>query len=266
VIVLLWLSLGEIAAENYLFGNFYGAVLPLFGLVWSLSDLGLVTYKKRLYVAYRKKQHNQYYKDLKTVLCYVLLHSVAIFVFTLALHKSFLAIWSLQTFTAFMQLTAASAVIGLVGLPCKVLLDILKYRNLQSERVISVVVGTVVSVISAIICYKIVGAGILMYVLSITLQLLVTAVVAAWSLSSIVGINYISVVVRSAGGMIVTLILGLLAYVVQRLIFTALGGFTTLMICVCFGLVLQFAAVLALRIFEKEELLCLPFSMLTKRI
>lgn len=266
VLVLLWLSMGEIAGENYLFGNFYGAVLPLFGLAWSLSDLGLVTYKKRLYVAYRKKLGNQYYKNLKAVLCYVLLHSVAIFAFTLALHKSYLAIWSLQTFVAFMQLMAASAAIGLLGLPCVVLLDVLKYRNLQKECIVSVAAGTVVSVIAAVICSRIAGAGIIMYVLCICLQLAVTILFAAWNLSAVVGINYLSVIIRSAPGLAVTLILGLLAFVAQKVLFTALGGFTTLIICVLTGLVLQFIAVLVLRVFEKEELAYFPLAVLTKRI
>ena len=266
LLVLLCLSMGEIAGENYLFGNFYGAVLPLFGLLWSLSDLGLVTYKKRLYAAYRRKLGNQYYKDLKAVLCYVLLHSVAIFAFTLALHKSYLAIWSLQTFVAFMKLAAASAVIGLLGLPCIVFLDVLKYRNLQKECVVSVAAGAVVSVIAALICYRTAGAGILMYVLCISLQLAVTVLVAAWNLSAIVGINYLSVAVRSAGGVAVTLILGLLAFAAQKMLFTALGGLTTLLLCAAVGLVLQLIAVLIQRIFEKEELTYFPLSVLTKRI
>ena len=266
ILVLLWLSMGEISGENYLFGNFYGAVLPLFGLVWSLSDLGLVTYKKRLYVAYRKRLDNQYYRNLKAVLCYVLLHSVAIFAFTLALHKSYLAIWTLQTFVAFMKLMAASAVIGLLGLPCFVFLDILKYRNLYKECVISIAAGTVVSVITGVICSCTVGAGILMYVLCVSMQLGVTLLVAAWNLSAIVGINYLSVIIQSAPGLIVTLILGLVAFVAQKLMFTALGGFTTLIVCVLIGLVLQFIAILLLRIFDKDELAYFPFAFLTKRI
>lgn len=266
VLVLLWLSMGEIAGENYMFGNFYGAVLPLFGLLWSVSDLGLVTYKKRLYGAYRRKLGNQYYKDLKAVLCYVLLHSVAIFAFTLALHKSYLAIWSLQTFVAFMRLMAASAVIGLLGLPCLVFSDLLKYRNLQTERMVSVIAGTAVSVIAAVICFHTVGAGIFMYVLCISLQLVVTTLVAAWNLSANVGINYLSVILRTAGGVAVTLILGVVAFVMQKLLFTSLGGLTTLLVCVIVGLVLQLMAVLALRVFEKEELTYFPLSVLTKRI
>ena len=266
VLTLLWLSMGEIAGENYLFGNFYGAVLPLFGLLWSLSDLGLVSYKKRLYGAYRRKLGNQYYKDLKAVLCYVLLHSVAIFAFTLALHKSYLAVWSLQTFVAFMKLMAASAVIGLLGLPCVVFSDLLKYRNLHTERIVSVIAGTVVSVIAAVICFRTAGAGILMYVLCISLQLAVTTLVAAWNLSAVVGINYLSVILRTAGGLAVTLLLGVVAFVGQKLLFTALGGLTTLLVCVIVGLLLQLIAVLVLRIFEKEELTYFPLSVITKRI
>ena len=266
LLVVLWLSLEEIAGENYLFGNFYGAVLPLFGLAWSLFDLGLVSYKKRLYAAYRKRMENQYYKDLKAVLCYVLLSSVLVFALTLALHKSYLAIWSLQTFVAFMKLMAYSAVIGLVGLPCAVLMDILKYRNLHNERTAAALAGTVAGVSAAVICAKTAGAGILMYVLSISLQLVVMILVAAWRLSAVVGINYLSVISRTASSVVVTLIIGLLAFVGQKLLFTALGGLTTLLLCVGFGLILQLIAILVLRVFDKEELAGFPLPFLTKRI
>jgi hypothetical protein len=266
LLVVLWLSLEEISSENYLFGNFYGAVLPVFGLVWSLFDLGLVSYKKRLFAAYRKRMENQYYKDLKAVLCYVLLSSVLVFVLTLALHKSFLAIWSLQTFVSFMKLMASSAVIGLLGLPCVVLMDILKYRNLHTERTVAAFAGTVVGVLAAAICAKTAGAGILMYVLSISLQLLVTIIVSAWNLSAIVGINYLSIISRAVSGMVVTGIIGLLAFAAQKLLFTALGGFTTLLLCVGFGLALQLIAILVLKVFDKEELAGFPLPFLTKRI
>ncbi len=266
LLIVLWLSLEEIAGENYLFGNFYGAVLPVFGLVWSLFDLGLVSYKKRLYAAYRKRMENQYYKDLKAVLCYVLLSSVLVFVLTLALHKSYLAIWSLQTFVAFMKLMASSAVIGLLGLPCVVLMDILKYRNLHRERTVAALAGTVVGVLAAVVCAKTAGVGILMYVLSISLQLTVMMFVSAWNMSAVVGINYLSVLSRSVSGMVVTLIIGLLTFVGQKLLFTALGGFTTLLLCVGFGLIVQLIAILVLRVFDKEELAGFPLPFLTKRI
>ncbi len=266
VILLLWLSVGEIAKENYLFGNFYGAVLPLFGLVWSLSDLGLVTYKKRLYVAYRKRLDNQFYKDFKAVLCYVALHSMAILVLTLALHKSYLAIWSQQTFVPFMELMAASAVIGALGLPYKVLMDVLRYRGLQIERVVSIAVGLVFGILSAVICYRTIGVGTLMYVLSISLFLLGAAVVALWNLSVIIGIDYLSVGIRCAGVLIFTVILGGLAFVAQLLLFTALGGLTTLLVCVVFGMVLQLMMVLLLKVFTKEELAYLPLSFFTGKL
>ena len=52
----------------------------------------------------------------------------------------------------------------------------------------------------------------------------------------------------------------------QKLLFTALGGLTTLLVCVIVGLLLQLIAVLVLRIFEKEELTYFPLSVITKRI
>lgn len=262
----LWLSLGEIAGENYLFGNFYGAVLPVLGLVWSLFDFVLVSYKKRLYAAYRKKMEKQYYKDLKSVLCYVLLGSVLTFVLTLALHKSFLAIWSQQTFVAFMKLMASSSVIGLLGLPCLVLMDVLKYRNLHTERMVAALGGTCVGVLASIICAKTLGAGILMYVLSISLQLVVMIAVSAWNLSAVVGINYLSVISRTAAGVGATVVIGLLAFVAQKVLFTALGGFTTLLLCTGLGVILQLISVLALRVFDKEELAVFSMPFLSQKL
>ncbi len=264
ILVLLWLSLGEIAEGNYLFGNFYGAILPVFGLAWTLCDLGLVTYKKRLYIAYRKKQMKQYYRDLKTVLCYVILQSVAVSVFALALHKSYLAIWSLQTFTSFMDLAAFSAVIGLFGLPCIVLLDILKYRGLQIRAVVHMTGGTIVSAVAAVICSKSVGAGCTMYVLSISLGLAVTVLAAAWALSATVGINYVSILVRTGCCIGFTLVIAVILFGVQTLIFTAFGGLATLILCLLFGALLQLIGVLVFRIFDKEELVNLPPAFLNR--
>ena len=264
ILLLLWLSLEEIAAENYLFGNFYGAILPLFGILWQVFDLGLVRYKKRLYMAYRRKMDEQFYRDLKAVLCYVIIHSVAIFAFTLALHKSYLAIWNLQTFVSFMQLALASSVIGMLGLPCLVLCDVLKYRGMQSRYVFSVLAGTVVSAIGSAFCVKFFGTGILLYVVCISLQLFVTTVFAAWSVSHAVGIHYISVIIRTAGCIICTLFIAVVLYGIQVLSFTALGGLGTLIICVVIGSILLFFASLALHVYEKEELENLPFSFITK--
>lgn len=264
VILLLWLSLGEIAAENYLFGNFYGAILPLFGVVWSLSDLGLVNYKKLLYIAYRKKAHEQFYRDLKTVLCYVTLHSVAICAFMIALHKSFLAIWDLQTFTSFMQLATASSVIGLLGLPNMVLEDVLKYRGMHSQAVFSVLCGAIAGMITGVVFAKFVGVGTLMYIACIGIQYFVTILFTAWSISSSVGINYLSVLLRTGVGLFITAVIALLLYLVQRILFTPLGGLATLLVCVLLGLILQFAAVVALHIFDKEEWQHLPLAFLQK--
>lgn len=266
VLLLLWLSLGEIAGENYLYGNFYGAILPLYCILWTLLDMGLVTYKKRLYIAYRKKLHEQFYRDLKTVLCYVLLHSTAIFAFTLALHKSYLSIWNLQTFVSFMQLAMASSVIGLLGLPCMVFGDILKYRGMKSQLVFSVLAGTIASAIGSAICMKFAGAGILLYVLCISLQLLVTIVFAAWSISTVVGIHYMSVLIRTGGLMVCTLFIAVVLYGVQCLCFTALGGIGTLIICIVLGTMLQFVSTLMLHVYSKEEIENLPLAFITKHI
>ena len=266
VIMLLWLSLGEIASENYLFGNFYGAILPVFGVAWTLSDLGLTNYKKRLYIAYRKKAHEQFYRDLKTVLCYAVLHSMAICAFMFALHKSYLAIWDLQTFTSFMKLAMVSSIIGLLGLPCIVLEDVLKYRGMQSQVVLSQVAGVIASMIAGAVCAKFAGAGIVMYVVCISVQFMVATLFAAWSVSSVVGINYLTVFLRAGTGMIATAMIALLLYGVQRVLFTPLGGLATLLICILFGLVLQFIVILALHIFDRDEFNYLPFPFISKSI
>ena len=239
VLALLWLSLEEIAGENYLFGNFYGAILPVFGLAWILCDLGLVTYKRRLFAAYRKKQTEQYYKDLKTMLGYVLLHSIAIMAFAFAVHKSYLAIWSQQTFTNFMNLAALSAILGFFGLPCMELLDILKYRGLRGQAVAASTAGTVVSVITALIGFKALGVGSILYVLSIGFGMAVTMLVAAFLLSRVVGINYVSVLIRTGCCIVITLIIAIILFGVQTMIFTAFGGLATLILCLLLGILLH---------------------------
>ncbi len=266
VILLLYLSLEEIYAENYLFGNFYGAILPAFGILWTLMDIGLITYKKRLYTAYRKKMHEQFYRDLKTVLCYVLLHSAAIFAFSLALRKSYLAIWNLQTYVSFMELVLYCSVIGLLGLPYIVLGDVLKYRGMQSQYVFSVLAGTVVSAAGSALCVKFLGTGIWLYVICIGLQLFTTIILSSWSISSVVGIHYMSVLIRTAGSIVFTLLIAVLLYGIQYLAFTPLGGIGTLIICIVTGVILQSAAVFAMHVFDKEELGNLPFAFITKYI
>jgi len=237
VMVLLWLSLGEIRGGNYLFGNFYGAVLPLFGIVWTVFDLGLIKRKKDLFLSYRRKMEEQYYKELKSVLSYVLLVSVGVAVFTLALHKSYLAIWDLQNFVSFMKLMRFSALIGMLGLPYMVFLDVLKYRNMRSEAVVSVFAGAVAGVIGSIVCSNASGAGMSMYVWGIFLQLFVTVITAAWYVSRSVGIHYMSVIVRTGVPIVFICILGIALFGLQQLIFTAMGGLGTLIICVAIACV-----------------------------
>lgn len=266
IIVLLWLSLGEISAENYLYGNLYGAILPVFYIAWTLSDLGLISYKKRLFIAYRKKAHEQFYRDLKAVLCYVLLHSAAICFFMIAMHKSYLAIWDLQTSISFMELATLSSIIGFLGLPSMVLEDVLKYRNMQGQVVFSVIAGVIAGLIAAAVCAKFVGAGAVMYVVTISVQLLFTIIMKAWFVSGTVGINYLSVIGRSASGIMVTMFIALLLYGVQRLIFTAFGGLATLIIGVILGLTLQFFVILGLHIFDRDEYNNLPLSFVTKKV
>lgn len=266
LLVLLGFSFSEIAEENYLFGHFYGAVLPLFCGIGALLDTGLTNYKKRLYAAYKKHLTNIYYRDLKAVLSYALLHGMLICALTLALHKSYLAIWSLQTSDAFMTLMTASAVIGFLYFPCIVITEVLKYRNLLGQRTISAAAGTVAAVLTAFICSKTAGAGTWMYVLSVGVGLLVVCIVASVYLSMMFGINYISVLLRISTGMVATAVIGVIVYFMQQAMFTALGGFVTLLICAIVGWALQFAAVLVLRIFSKEELQYFPLPFLTTRI
>lgn len=263
-IVLLWLSIKEVYVENYLVGHFYGAVLPVYALFWNVFDTALVPYKKRLYVSFRKKQEEQFYKDCKTVLCYVFIHSMLLFVCAFALPKSYLAIWSLQTSASFMALMKAGAVIALLGLPAMVLLDMLQCRGLGAETVTAVFCGTVSALAAAAICNRSAGAGILLYVVSSSVGYGVTIIMAAWILSSRIGIHYLSVFLRVAKTLIFCLLTGLLLFVVQTLIFTALGGLSTLVICLFIGYTMLWISIFFFHVFSKEELLMLPLGFLTK--
>lgn len=264
--ILLILSLKEIESENYLFGHLYGAVLPVLLLLWSIFDLSLVTFKKRLYALNRKRMQEQYYKELKTVLVYVLIHSVFLFVCVFSLHKPFLAIWSMQTSSEFMMLMKAASVIALLGFPYMVLTDLLKEKNANWECTISVFFGAVMSLIVSAICNKFLGAGNILYILSLSLGLLVTIVIALWFMSSEVGINYLSVLLRSYKLLIVNVFIGVLLVILQSLIFTAFGGLGTLVICVLFSYLMFWISIRMFRVFSKEERKLLSFFAAIKSI
>ncbi len=263
ILILLWYSLPEIEKENYLFGHFYGAILPTLSFAWVLYDMGLFRFKKKLYIAYRKKQNEVYYRDVKTVLCYVLIHSIAIAGFVLALHKSFLAIWGQQTFVALKELAAYSAFLAACGLPSLVMTEILRYRSMQTKAVLAVTAGTLCSVLLVILGAKYWGAGTLLYIGSMCVQCFVTMVVSAVCLSAVTGLGYVSVLVRSGVCVFFTAMISLLLFGVQRLVFTALGGLATLILCLGIGCSLLFVAIFVLRVFSKEDYKYFPFSYLT---
>ena len=263
IVILLWLSIPEINAENYLFGSFYGVILPALLIVWTVYDFGLFRYKKKLFVSTRKKQEENFYRDVKTMLCYVLIHSTAIAGFSLALHKSFLAIWGQQTFLPLMELAAYCAFIALLGLPYLVLNDILKYRNMQLQTMITNGLGVACAIALGVIGYKQWGAGTLLYVLCICVQMFVTIVANALCLSGSVGINYISVVIRTSACIITTTVISLIVFCEERLMFTAFGGLATLLLCMMSGAVLLYIVILVLKIFSNEEWKDLPLSTLS---
>ncbi len=264
--ILLILSIKEMKADNYLFGHLYGAVLPLLGLIWNFFDIALISYKKRLYTLYRKGMSEQYYKDIKTVLSFVFIHSVFFLVCIFSLHKSYLAIWSMQTSGEFMGLMKTSALVALLGFPYKVLIDLLKEKNAQGECTIAVFFGTVMSVVTAAICNNFLGAGVTLYILSITLGLFVSDFVAAWFVSSETGLNYLSILRKCYKMLIVNVFIGVLLVMLQNFIFTAFGGLGTLVICVLFSYLILFLSIRLFRVFSKEERKLLSFVTSMKLI
>lgn len=265
--VLLLLSFEEISKGNYLVGSFYGGVLPVIGILWCLFDLGLVACKRRLYIAYRNRlEARVYYRELKTTLCYALLHSALAAGLVVALHKSFLAVWNLQTSPSLMHLTNAGAIIAFLGFFAMVLLDLLRYRSLQREAVFSAIAGALAAVPVCLFCTKFFGAGISLYVAGIGAQCLVTGLVAAWSLSRVAGISYFSVFLRCIKGLVYTGILALVLWLLQTVLFTPLGGLATLLICLLTGIILFWAGMSALGIFDREELEHFPFGFILKHI
>ncbi len=264
--ILLILSLKEIKADHYLFGHLYGAVFPLLGFIWNLSDIVLVLYKKRLYSLYRKKMLEQYADECKTVLTYALIYSVFFFVCIFSLHKSYLAIWSMQTSGEFMQLMKGSALIALLGFPYKVLTDLLKQKNARWECTVSVFFGAVMSVVTAAICNRFLGVGNTLFILSITLGLFVSVVVAAWFMSSETGTNYLSVLRKCYKILIVNIFMGSLLFLLQNFIFTAFGGLGTLAICLLFSYLVLRISIRAFCVFSKEERKLLSFISTIKSV
>jgi len=251
--LLLILSVKELKNENYLFGHLYGAVFPLLGLVWQLASIGLIVAKKHLYLYYKKRSRDSYYDTLKMILSYVVVSSTFLFACVFALHKPYLAIWSLQTSSTFMQLTKTSACIALLGLPYITLLDVLEERNRRKACRISILLGVLMFVITAIICNHFLGAGNALYVVSIVLQLLVTIFFLTWFLGNEVGISYFSILKNTYKVLASHILLTILLIVVQSFIYTAFGAFGTLTICLTISFIIQWISVRAFRVFTKEE-------------
>lgn len=264
LLVLLWLSLEEIAKENYLFGHFYGVVLPALGILSVLCDMGLTEYKKRLYTAYRKKQGAAFYQDYKAVLCYTVICAAAIASFFTALHKSYLSIWDLQTFTNLVRLTMLSGLLGLFWLPCLVLEDVAKCRSMYRQILFSVIFGTLLSIGSAAAGSRFMETGAGLYVLCIGVQLFATATALAWNISIAVGIHYLSIVYRAGSTCLSAAVIGLMLFGIQTLAFTAFGGIATIIICTVTGIALLLFCTQGMHVFSRSEYRNLPFSFITR--
>lgn len=258
--LLLILSLKEIKAENYLFGHLYGAVLPLFGLVWHFFSIAFIIYKKRLFVLHKKRIFEQYYHEVSTVLSFTFIYSVYFMVCTFALHKSYLAIWSLQTSSSFMGLMKASSVIACIGFIYKMMIDIMLERNLKRECNISMISGVILSAVVSAICNKFLGAGNALYILSIMFGILVSVLMSGWFLGNEIGINYLNILRKTYKALVLNVFICLIMVIVENLIFTALGGFGTLVICLVLSYILLRIGIFALRIFSKEERQMLAFK------
>lgn len=251
--LLLVFSLGEMKNENYLFGHLYGAVLPILGLAWQLASLGLIVAKKHMYLYFKKRMREEYYYKLVMILTYVVVCSVFLFACIFALHKPYLAIWSLQTSSVFMTLTKWSAFIALLGLPYITLVDILLERNQKKACSVSLLLGLIMFVITAFICNNFLGAGSALYIVSIVLYLLVSIFFLAWFLKNEVGLSYFSVLKRSYKVLATHIMLAIILIIVQSFIYTAFGAFGTLTICLTISFVMQWLFTRAFRLFSKEE-------------
>ena len=256
----------EIKADNYLFGHLYGAILPLCNLLFNLFSISLICYRKRLFAFFRKRMFEQYNEEFSTVLSFVLIYSVFFFVCTFSLHKSYLAIWSLQTSSSFMGLTKASSVFMLLGFPYKILTDILYEKNRSRECNLSILSGVIFSAIVAAICHKFLGAGSTLYVLSIAFGMFVTVLLFGWFMWNDIGLSYLVVLKKSYRAIILNVFLCVILVILESLIFTAFGGLGTLVICLLFSYLFLRVGLFLLRIFTKEERQLLAFKANIKAI
>ncbi len=251
--LLLVLSIKEFENGNYLFGHLYGAVLPLFYLLWNLFSIKLITLQTHMYTYHRKRMYEQYYNDLLTTLSFVLIYGIYFLIGTLALHKAYLAIWSLQTESSFMALTKAGCVIAFLGFIQKVLIDIMNERGRARECKFALVSGTIFAAIIAAICHKFLGAGSALYVLSISFGMLVTVLLLGWFIWNDVGLSYLTVLKQSYKGIVLNVFLCVILFILESLIFTAFGGLGTLVICLLFSYLFIRVGLWILAIFGKEE-------------
>lgn len=251
--LLLILSINEFKADNYLFGHLYGAVLPLFYLLWNLFSIKLITLQKYMYTYHRKRMYVQYYNALITALSFVLIYGVYFLVGTISLHKAYLAIWSLQTSSPFMALMKASCVIVFLGFIQKVMIDIMNERGRVRECKFAIISGTIFSAVIAAICNKFLGVGTALYVLSISFGMFVCVLLLAWFLWNDVGISYLSVLKQSYKGIVLNVFLCVILFILESLIFTAFGGLGTLVICLLFSYLFIRVGLWLFSIFSKDE-------------
>lgn len=264
--LLLVLSIKEIKADNYLFGHLYGAILPLFCLIWNVFSISLICYKKRLVHFFKKRMYEQYYSDIKVVLSFAFIYGIFFLVCTFSLHKSYLAIWSLQTSSSFMGLMKASSLIAFLGFPYKVLVDIMNERKRTRECNFSIISGTILAVVVAAICHKFLGVGSVLYILCISFGMFVCVLLLSWFLWNDVGIEYLSILKRSYKAIVLHVFLCLILVLLENLIFTAFGGLGTLVICLLFSYIFLRLGLFFLQIFSKEERQLLSFKTNIKAI
>jgi hypothetical protein len=251
--LLLLLSIKGIETDNYLYGHLYGAVLPLFYLLWNLFSVKLITLQKYMHTYHRKRMYVQYYNNLITLLSFVLIYGIYFLIGTLALHKAYLAMWSLQTSSSYMALMKASCVVALLGFVQKVLIDVLYEIGRVRECNFAIASGTFFSAVIASICHKFLGIGSALYVLSIAFGMLVTILLLGWFLWNDVGLNYLTVLKQSYKGIVLNVFLCVILFILESLIFTAFGGLGTLVICLLFSYLFIRVGLWFLGVFAKEE-------------
>ncbi len=265
-LLLFFLTAKGTQEEQMLFGTFYGVVLPLMMLARFVFDMGLTSIERGMLSALRKRQNEYYYRFYIGAMKYVLLSSTAVAVLFAALHKPYLAQWHLQTTDSLMSLALWSAILFFLSLPHQFSLDLMKLRGREMVILAAFLLGNVGVVLRAVVFSGEAGVTAAVFVQSLVIFYAVSSVIMIFCMDREIGTSPLTYLLQIWLPLLLTCVIGLLMYGLQILLFTALGGFVTMLLGCILGFALHFVCVGLTGTYSREELRIVPLGRFLGRI